>query len=939
MQSAVKNGDAVPIRGGSQGTPGCSIVYIRALDSNGNEIIGSNYSGFVYDPVTGFMSGSFVMGPNDTGSVRLRVVLSNIDGQSEPEASTSNSLLVNNVAPTNCSVVINQGAPTTTGRAVTLTLVATGAHEYYVVGRHLEEMPGNPGVYWMVGDVEDEPGVTNTWLPYRTWAAVNLSTEGLYGPQQGIKKVQVRYRSNSWKEADEVFSEILLEIPENFPMALPFGIVKSITRRANGFAWGDYWLNNMVVDPPGPGYVPPETPYRMASTPGQFIPGYPALNHLSEIADNPFGSCHIAVRRLVEIDQLWIWGKRYDKAFTGAPADTEVKKLYTGGHIRSVTSGGGGNTQFNNQDSGFRAFVDEYSILRRWGHSAYGQLGNGSYTDDCWQYPGPGDTYTCSAVFAGLKSLWAIKGPDKQLFATGDNTGWILGLVPGEEQDGDNVDDLRLAQVDEVAVRLADRTDKNAAWLAAQSDYIAATDLLHPGNVRYENAILNEIYWRDFYSNWKSWYRIDQYDPVIWDNYALALANWPPAKAEVADSASDLRDLYLAITVNDSTDNFISVNADYISKSEVAAEAKQEYLYQVRLPGTPAQIQAAENAWNASLALLNASNSTRIDTYTSLSDNPLLIIWQSKYDAYVIAVGAERAARREYSYRHVIWLADSSDPVKAAARDQAEADWIATQIPLDTARTQMTDAADDLPVITRAYVVTNQEYTDSQREYTYAVASVAETDAVLLGMTTPRLPITNEFTEVGGLGWKSIHACNGYTLGLKVDGSLWYWGGVLFGFERFTATEQWWPPAQPWRLSDRRVITPRQIDIPGVSWEKIIVSPNGVVLIDSANKIYEAFGNYSNYYTWGLKELNVPILGSPWIDAYRWRSTTKIDPINGNQPIANYILLNALGELYLNQWNNTFSEYRTTKIINNKLFQALHISNQCFFGIQKFTEG
>jgi hypothetical protein len=931
-QLSVKDGDSIPLKAGAQGTPGCTVFDIAALGADGEPIAGCNFSNFVYDSGDGSYTGSFVMGPNATETVRLRVILQNVDGLSDPDQSIGNALPVNNVDPFDLSIEINQGAAIATGRAVTLTLAAKGAYQYYILGRRLEEMPGFPGVFWEVGDVESQPGITDTWLPYRTFASVELWGEN------GIKTVEIKYRSDAWIESEIITDTIDLQVPADFPMALPFGTIQSITRRANGHTWGVSSLNNMGYDFPSP--VSVYSPVRMGS---MLDPQHYPLNHVKEIGGNVFGPGNIQIRAANACEdapqQVWIWGKRYEAPFTGQLPRADVEKVYQGTQIKSIAAGGS-NGQFQNQDTGFRAFVDEYSILRRWGRSDSGQLGNGSYSADCWKYPGPVDGYTCSKVFCGLRSMWTVKGGLQELYATGDNTGFILGIVEGEEEDGDNVDSLKVSQQAEVIVKTDEKNAAYADYLNKLAAYSAALNALPAGNVRYDTAINNEIYWRDFYSNWKSWYRIDPYNPTIWDNYALALANWPPAKAEVADSASDLRDLYVVVTVNDSTNNFIGVNADYIAKSEAAAEAKQEYLYQARLPGTPAEFQAALDAWNVTLANLSVSNQSRINTYTALPANPKLTDFNNQYVLYVDAYAVERQARRVLSLATVTLMADSQNAAKQAAKDQAQLDWQATVDALFAIKEDLDYAASLLQLVTRERVVSDQVYTDSQQELAFAQASVTETNQILTGMAAnPRVPMTNVFTRVAGgaenTGWKSIHSCPGsfywqpYTLGLKADGSLWFWGGREYGFPRLTATEVYFPPIDGGPLSDRRVIKPRQI--PG-TWNKVVVAPQGTLLFADNNDIFEAYGNKVQSY-WGMRKLDI-FTTRVWIDGYRWTSTIYSDPEYGEQYPPNYVLLDNTGKLWLHQYDEAFSGYTTVEITNNKLFSALAIGRQCFFGLQ-----
>jgi hypothetical protein len=169
-QTAVKNGDTIQVSGA--GTPERTKGDSTVRDINNDVVPGSIVSGVQYSPGTGNFSGSFVMGNNPTDIVRLEVLLQNSAGASFADASRSNPLIVDNIPPTDPTILINGGAPTTNNPVLNLALSVTDGIQMFIDG-----------------NIQDAANV-RTWVPFSP-------TQQVTAQGTGFINVSVQYRDGA----------------------------------------------------------------------------------------------------------------------------------------------------------------------------------------------------------------------------------------------------------------------------------------------------------------------------------------------------------------------------------------------------------------------------------------------------------------------------------------------------------------------------------------------------------------------------------------------------------------------------------------------------------------------------------------------------------------------------------------------------------------------
>lgn len=183
-QLAVKNGDTIAVSGA--GTPNKVLDTVSQRDAALDEIVDGSVASVTYDSDSGNFGGSFTMGTNTTAFIRLEAILASDYGSSFIEESRSNPLDVNNQEPTDTTISINSGDPSTSDPNLTLTLSATGAYQMYIDGVQIADGAN-----------------VRTWITYSTSANIAIA-EGF----SGVITVGVTYRNNAFKEATEVTDTI-----------------------------------------------------------------------------------------------------------------------------------------------------------------------------------------------------------------------------------------------------------------------------------------------------------------------------------------------------------------------------------------------------------------------------------------------------------------------------------------------------------------------------------------------------------------------------------------------------------------------------------------------------------------------------------------------------------------------------------------------------------
>lgn len=178
IEGKIKNNDIIKVGGSSE--PNVSLSLIDVLDDAGQSIE-LDLSGIFYDTTTGQISGSFPVGELTAKTIQLKIDVE--DALGNQADATSNILTVDNDPPASLSVSIDQVSPINY-TSVDLAISATGATEMYVDGD-------------IVGQ--------HAWIPYAEILALDLTDS------DGTKEIGVKFRDDMGNESEKISNQIIYD--------------------------------------------------------------------------------------------------------------------------------------------------------------------------------------------------------------------------------------------------------------------------------------------------------------------------------------------------------------------------------------------------------------------------------------------------------------------------------------------------------------------------------------------------------------------------------------------------------------------------------------------------------------------------------------------------------------------------------------------------------